>query len=70
MKNLLLAAAAALALPALAHAQTAPTPVPAKECCCKKMADKDCCAERDAKKGGDQHDDHAGHDMSKMQPPK
>lgn len=55
-------AAIALALPAIAHAGTAPVPTPAPkmECCCKDMAKPmDCCKE---KKGGEPApSEHEGH---------
>lgn len=56
MKKILTAIALTIALPAVAHAQTAP----AKADCCEKMKDKmDCCKDMAGK-------DHAGHDMKGM----
>ena len=71
MKKLLTAIALTIALPAVAHAQAAPTPAPkadccekmkaeGKECCCKDMA-KEHHGERGMKDGADAH---AGHDKS------
>jgi hypothetical protein len=56
MKTIILALAAAIALPGIAHAAD-PAPVK-KECCCKKHEKdgKGCCGE--AKPG----EDHSGHD--------
>lgn len=68
MKLLLSAIALTIALPAVAHAETAPptTPAPAAkmECCCEKMGKPmKCCKEHsDRQQGGD--DAHDGHDMS------
>lgn len=43
MKKFLTAIALSIAIPALAHGQTAPAPAP-KASCCEKMKDKmDCC---------------------------
>ena len=73
MKSLLIATALAVALPAVAHAQTAPAPAPKMECCEKMKADgKDCCCKDMAKKDHSGHggkagsDPHAGH--AKTQP--
>ncbi len=75
MNKILTAVALSIALPALAHAQTAPAPAP-KAGCCEKMKDMDCC--KDGKMdcckdmAGMDHskhdmkasaDPHAGHDM-------
>jgi hypothetical protein len=68
MKTVLLAAIAALVLPAAAYAQSAPAPEPQakKGCCCEEMKKdgKDCCAEM--KGDHADHDAHAGHDMQGM----
>lgn len=69
MNKILTAIALTIALPAVAHAQTAPAPkadccekmkAEGKECCCKDMA-KEGHGERGAKGGADAH---AGHDKS------
>ena len=74
MKKILTAIALSIALPAVAHAQTAPAPA-AKMECCEKMKEKcDCCKDmakmdhkkQDMKTGADPH---AGHDMSKPSAP-
>lgn len=68
MKKILAAVALAIALPAVAHAQSAPAaaPKPMKHCCCKdKSKPMDCCEEHGRGQAG--HDDHAGHDMSQPQ---
>ena len=66
MNKLLIAAAACIAIPGLAHAAETPKP---EKCCCDEMKDKgkDCCAEM--KKG--EHADHSTmqHDHS-MDTPK
>lgn len=63
-------AAFAIALPSVAHAQTAPAPAPAQEkkmeCCCEKMGMKMDCCDKHGKAGAGQ-DEHAGHDMSQHQ---
>ncbi len=67
MKKIFAAIALTIALPAMAHAQAAPTP---KADCCEKMkaAGKDCksMAMMDHKKHDmkDGANPHAGHDMS------
>lgn len=72
MKKLLTAIALSIALPAVAHAQTAPVPAPKADCCAKMKAEGkacDCCkdmakmdhSKHDMKAGADAH---AGHDMS------
>ena len=72
MKKILTAIALTIAIPAVAHAQTAPA---AKMECCEKMKDKcDCCkdmAKMDHNKQGMKAgaDPHAGHDMSKPSAP-
>jgi hypothetical protein len=56
MNKILTAIALAIALPAVAHAQTAPAPE--KDCCEKMKAEgKECCCKDMAKK------DHGEHDM-------
>ncbi len=65
MKMIFAAVALSIAVPALAHAQTAPAsaPVEAKKGCCAEMKAKmDCCKDM-----GDKA--HAGHDMSKPATP-
>ena len=74
MKNMLTAIALTIALPAVAHAQTAPAPA-AKMACCEKMKDKHDCSKDMAKMDHDMQgmkagaDPHAGHDMSKPSAP-
>ena len=58
MNKFLTAIALTIALPAVAHAQTAPK-AEGKECCCKDMAKMDH-GKHDMKTGADAH---AGHDM-------
>ena len=74
MKKILTAIALSIALPAVAHAQTAPAPA-AKMECCEKMKEKcDCCKDmakmdhdmQGMKAGGAMP---AGHDMSKSSAP-
>ena len=74
MKKILTAIALSIALPAVAHAQTAPAPA-AKMACGEKMKDKsDCCKDmakmdhdmQGMKAGGAMP---AGHDMSKSSAP-
>ena len=74
MKKILTAIALSIALPAVAHAQTAPAPA-AKMACGEKMKVKsDCCKDmakmdhdmQGMKAGGAMH---AGHDMSKSSAP-
>ena len=67
MNKFLTAIALTIALPAVAHAQTAPKAdccekmkAEGKECCCKDMAKMDH-GKHDMKGGADAH---AGHDMS------
>ncbi|HET9639584.1 MAG TPA: hypothetical protein VFP12_10285 [Allosphingosinicella sp.] len=71
MKMMFAALALAIAIPGVAHAQTAPTPAPTqakKKCCCEKMGMKmDCCDEHGKGKPGS--GEHAGHDMSQHQQP-
>ncbi|HET7710105.1 MAG TPA: hypothetical protein VFK50_11360 [Sphingomicrobium sp.] len=76
MKKILTAIALSIAIPAVAHAQTAPAPAPKMECCEKMKAEgKECCCKDMAKmdhgntdmKGG--ADAHAGHDKSQKAPP-
>ena len=43
MKKILTAIALSIALPAVAHAQAAPTPSPKADCCDKMKPGKDCC---------------------------
>lgn len=75
MKKILTAIALTIALPAVAHAQTAPAPA-GKMACGEKMKDKsDCCkdmAKMDHDKQGMKAgtDPHAGHDMSGAKAPK
>ena len=71
MKKILTAIALSIALPALAHAQTAPVPAPKADCCEKMKADgKECCCKDMAKMDHGKQgmkagaDAHAGHDMS------
>ncbi|MEO5577630.1 MAG: hypothetical protein ABIR25_01080 [Sphingomicrobium sp.] len=72
MNKILTAIALSIALPAVAHAQSAPA---AKMECCEKMKEKcDCCkdmAKMDHDKQGMKAgaDPHAGHDMSKSSAP-
>ena len=69
MKMYLAAAALAVAFPAAAHAESAPTPAPKAEmrCCCEKMDRKMACCEehmkkdKDGRSGSDAHEDHGGH---------
>ena len=74
MKKILTAIALTIALPAVAHAQTAPAPA-AKMACCEKMKDKHDCSKNMAKMDHDMQgmkagaDPHAGHDMSKPRAP-
>ena len=74
MKNMLTAIALTIALPAVAHAQTAPAPA-AKMACCEKMKDKHDCSKDMAKMDHGKQgmkagaDPHAGHDMSKPSAP-
>lgn len=70
MKTMFAALALAIALPSVAHAQTASAPAPSQEkkmeCCCEKMGMKmDCCDKHG--KAGAGHDEHAGHDMGQHQ---
>lgn len=70
MKTMFAALALAVAIPGIAHAQTAPAPASAPgkkmECCCAKMGMKmDCCDKHG--KAGAGHDEHAGRDMSQHQ---
>ncbi len=61
MKTIILALAAIIALPSVAHAAD---PAPAKkECCCKKHEKdgKGCCAETKPGEDHSGHDTHAGH---------
>ena len=60
MKKILTAIALTIALPAMAHAQTAPAPAPKADCCekMKNMADCKDMAMMDHSKM-----DHSGHDM-------
>ena len=60
MKKILTAIALTIALPAMAHAQTAPAPTPKAGCCekMKNMADCKDMAMMDHSKM-----DHSGHDM-------
>lgn len=68
MNRLLTAIAVAIALPGVAHAQTAPE-APKMECCAK-MKDKCGCCEKmgakpsDAQQAPSSDDPHAGHDMN------
>jgi hypothetical protein len=57
MNKILTAIALSIALPAVAHAQTAPAP---KEDCCEKMKaeGKECCCCKDMA-----GKEHTGHDM-------
>ena len=71
MKKIMTAVALSIALPALAHAQTAPVSAPKADCCEKMKAEsKECCCKDMAKMGHGEHDmkagadSHAGHDMS------
>lgn len=71
MKTLLSAIALSIALPAVAHAQTAPTPPPAAEpeheCCCEKMNRPMACCEKQgdrADRPDGAPDPHAGHKMN------
>lgn len=71
MKNILIAVAMSIALPAVAHAQTAPATAPKADCCEKMKAQgKECCCKDMAKMGHSMHDmkaganANAGHDMS------
>ena len=58
MKKILTAVALSIALPAVAHAQTAPAPAAEKDCCEKMKAEgKECCCKDMAGK------EHADHDM-------
>ena len=68
MKTMFAALALAIAIPGIAHAQTAPPPAPEKimECCCEKMGVKMDCCDKHGKAGAGQ-DEHAGHDMSQPQ---
>ena len=74
MKKILTAIALTIAIPAVAHAQTAPAPA-AKMACCEKMKDKHDCSKDMAKMDHDMQgmkagaDPHAGHDMSKPSAP-
>ena len=69
MKFHLAAAALAVAFPAAAFAQAAPTPAPKAEmpCCCEKMDRKmACCDEhmkkaKDGQSGSDAHKGHGNH---------
>ena len=69
MKIYLAAAAIAVAFPAAAFAQAAPTPAPKAEmkCCCEKMDRKmACCDEhmkkdKDGQSGSDAHKGHGSH---------
>lgn len=64
MKTLLTFVALAIALPAVANAQAAPTPAPEKKMdCCEKMKaeGKECCCKDMADKG---HGDHGANDKS------
>lgn len=70
MKIILAAAALAVAFPAAAFAQAAPTPAPKAEmpCCCEKMDRKMACCEEHMKKkdkddraGSDAHKGHGNH---------
>ena len=57
MNKILTAVALAIALPAVTHAQAAPSPAPEKDCCEKMKAEgKDCCKDMDKM-------DHSTHDM-------
>lgn len=79
MKKFLTAIALTIAIPAVAHAQSAPAPTPKANCCekmkdrscCKDKAKMDCCKDMDhSKMDHSQHDmksganPYAGHDMS------
>lgn len=70
MNKILTAIAIALALPAIAHTQTAPpTPPAEKNCCCDKMGEKMKCCDKHGDAGAN-HDGHSGeqhqqHDKSK-----
>ena len=72
MKKILTAVALSIALPALAHAQTAPVSAPKADCCEKMKAEgkECCCKDMMAKMGHGKQgmkagaDAHAGHDMS------
>lgn len=69
MKPYFAAAALAVAFPAAAFAQAAPTPAPKAEmkCCCEKMDRKMACCEAHMKKdkdgtsGSDAHKGHGSH---------
>ena len=66
MKTILTAVALTIALPAVAHAQSAPTPAPKAECC-KQMKDCKCCKDMDESHvrhdGKGEAGSHAGHNM-------
>lgn len=71
MKKILTAIALAIAIPSIAHAQTAPAP---KMDCCETMKEKCACCKDMAGKGHEGHDmsgdkdPHAGHDMTPKAP--
>jgi hypothetical protein len=77
MKKLLTAIVLSIAIPAVGHAQAAPTPAPKMACCERMKAEsKECCCKDMAKMDHSKHDmkagvdPHAGHEMSpKPQPP-
>lgn len=71
MNKVLTAIALSIALPAVAHAQSAPAPAAKADCCAKMKAEgKECCCKDMAKKDHGKHDmkagadAHGGHDMS------
>lgn len=61
MNKILTAIALSIAIPAMAHAQAAPTPEAKMECCEKMKAEgKECCCKDMAKKDHGEHGkDHA-----------
>ena len=62
MKKLIAAILLSVALPAVAHAQSAPAPAPKEDCCDKMKAEgKECCCKDMAKDG---HAEHSMHDKS------
>jgi hypothetical protein len=63
MKKLLTAIALSIALPAVAHAQSAPPPEKKADCCEKMKAEgKKCCCDDMAKEG---HGEHGMKDSAK-----
>lgn len=76
MNKLVTAIALSIALPAVAYAQTAPTPAADADCSAKMKAQgKECCCKDMAKMGSSKHDmkpgmgAQGGHDMSGAKAP-